>query len=96
MSARLEAIARDKQGLLDRSELSRMHLRHRSRDVQNALQWPRFAASAAFPIGAGGIALALAAAGPLARFVAFASRTLLYAKLLRSVITFARSGTRRA
>jgi len=95
---RQEAIARDKQGLLDRSAHFRLRLRHESRDVRKALQWPRVAASAAFPIGrlAGGIALAALAAGPMGRFVAFASRTLLFARLLRSVVTFARIGTGRA
>ena len=63
MSTRLEAFALDKQGLLDRSAHSRLQLRHSTRDVRNALQWTRVAASVAPTIGrlAGGIALAVLA-----------------------------------
>jgi len=47
------------------------------------------AVAAAPPIGliAGGIVLAVVAAGPAARFIALASRGVLYARLLRTVIT---------
>ena len=98
MSPSKEAAARDKQSLVDRAALSRLHLRHQARDVRGALQWTRVAVSAAPPIGrfVAGMVLAVVAAGPLARFVALASRGFLYARLLRSVITFARAGSHRA
>ena len=94
MSARLETFDRDKQALLDRSAHARLQLRHASRDVRNALQWTRLAASAAPSVArlVGGIGLAAVAARPMARFVALATQALLIAKLVRTVIGFARAG----
>src|SRR4051794_4529124 len=98
MSKRQEAMAHEKQRLLDRSERSRLQLRHDLREVREALQWTRIATSAAPPIGryAAGFALAIVAAGPMARFVALGTRTLLYAKLLGSVLSLIRAGIHRA
>jgi hypothetical protein len=94
MSARLETFNRDKQVLLDRSAHSRLQLRHASRDVRNAFQWTRLAASAAPSVArlVGGIGLAAVAARPMARFVALATQALLVAKLVRTFIGFARAG----
>ena len=98
MSARKDAMAREKQRLLDRSALSRGRLHQDSRAVRDALRWPRIAASTAPSIGrlAGGLALAVVAAGPLARVVALGTRVILYARLVRSVIGLFRAGTRQA
>ena len=94
MSTRVETFVRDKQALLDRSAHSRLQLRHAASDVRNALQWSRIAASAAPSVArlVGGIGLAAVAARPMARFVALATQALLIAKLLRTLIGFARAG----
>ena len=98
MSTRLEAFTRDKQALLDRSAHSRLQLRHASSDVRNALQWTRLAASAAPSVAGlvGGIGLAAVAARPMARFLSLATRALVFAKLVRSLIGIARAGMGRA
>jgi hypothetical protein len=85
MSLRLETLAREKRGLLERLALSRLQLHLRTRDVRDALlRRP--------PIGpiAVGIALTVIGIGPMARAVGFARRVLLYVRLVRSVIGLAR------
>jgi hypothetical protein len=98
MSTRVETFARDRQALLDRSAHSRLQLRHAASDVRNALQWTRLATSAAPSVArlVGGIGLAAVAARPMARFVALATRALLFTKILRSLIGIARAGMGRA
>jgi hypothetical protein len=88
MSARLEMLAREKQGLLVRSSLSRLRLRREARELRASLRWPRVAASAAPPVGALalGFALTTIGLGRIGRFVALAGRVVFYARLVRSVI----------
>ena len=78
MSAREEATARDKQGLVERAALSRLQLAHHARDMRGALQWTRVAASAAPPV---------------VRLVALAGQGLVYVRLLRFVINLLRGRT---
>jgi len=67
MSTHREAIAREKQALVDRSALFRLRLRQDAGDVRKALQWTRIAAAVAPRIGRFFVGIALAGVISLVR-----------------------------
>ena len=85
MNARLGRLARDKEILLARSALSRLHLRRDLHSLRESLQWKRAAVAAATSPAARRIALGLAVAclglSRTARVVAVAGGIVLLAKL---------------
>ena len=94
MKARLEPLASEKEMLLMRSALCRLRLRRATHNLRDSLHWKRAAvAVAAVPAIrriAFGLALSLAGFGRTARMVMLAGRIVLFAKLARSVIDYAR------
>jgi len=80
MSARLQRLALEKRALLERSALCRIQLYRDTRHLRDSLPWTRAAAAPAFAIGIERIA----------RVVIVASRFLLYVRLVRSVVGWAR------
>lgn len=92
MSSRLESLEREKQALLDRSALCRMHLRRDARAVRGSLTLRRasvVAAPAARMI-AWSVALSFLGVGRTARLLQLAGRILLVTKLARAAIGYAR------
>jgi hypothetical protein len=94
MSSRLESLEREKQVLLDRSALCRMHLRRDARAVRGSLTLRRASAAvAAAPAArmiAWSVALSFLGVGRTARLLQIAGRILLVAKLARAAIGYAR------
>jgi hypothetical protein len=92
MSARLEALAREKEGLLMRSALGRLRLRREAHMLRASLDWKRaLAASVGAPRArqaAFGLALSLVGLGRTARVLLLATRVLFFAKLARFAIGF--------
>ena len=90
MSARLQRLALEKQALLERSALCRLRLYRDARHLRDSLPWSR--AAAAPPLGRLALGVAFSAIGidRVARVVIVASRFLLYARLVRSVVGWAR------
>jgi hypothetical protein len=95
MNSTVEHVADEKELLLARSALCRARLHCETRALAASLQWTHVAAEAAGspPIRrlALGLAFSAVGIGRIARLVAFAGRALLYAKLVRSAIGYARS-----
>ena len=95
MNPGAEHLAGEKELLLGRSALCRLRLDREARDLAASLQWTHVAAEAAAspPIRrlALGLAFSFIGLGRMARFVAFAGRALLYAKLVRSAIGYLRA-----
>ena len=79
MSARLEALARDKQALLMRSALCRLRLRRETHLLRSSLRWKP--------------ALSLAGIGRASRLVLFASRAVFALRLARAAIAHVRHRT---
>ena len=98
MSARLEALAREKQILLTRSALCRLRLRRETHMLRAEATWKRaFAATVAAPQmrqAAFGLAISLAGVGRTARLLVLATRVLFVARLARVAIGFARGITK--
>jgi hypothetical protein len=95
MNARLEALARAKEGLVMRSALGRLRLRRERHALRVSLDWKRAVAVTVAAPGmrqlAFGLALSLAGLGRAARILAMATRVLLVAKLARVAIGFVRA-----
>jgi len=83
MNARLQRLALEKQALLERSALCRAQLSRDARHLRDFLPWTR--AAAAPPMGR--LALGI---DRVARMVIVASRFLLYVRLVRAVVGWAR------
>jgi len=90
MNARLRHLALEKQALLERCALSRAQLCRDARHLRDSLPWTR--AGAAPPMGRLALGIAFSAIGVdrVARVVVVASRFLLYVRLVRSVVGWAR------
>jgi hypothetical protein len=90
MNARLQRLALEKQGLIERCALSRTQVCRDARHLRDSLPWTR--ASAAPPMGRLALGIAFSAIGVerVARVVIVASRFLLYVRLVRSVLGWAR------
>jgi len=90
MNARLQRLAIEKQVLLERCAVSRVRLYRDVRHLRDSLPWTR--AAAAPPMGrlALGIAISVIGLDRVARVVVVASRFLLYVRLVRSVLGWAR------
>jgi hypothetical protein len=90
MNARLDRLARDKEILLARSALCRMHLRREGNSLRESLQWKRAAVAAAKSPATRRIAVGLAVAclglSRVARAVAVAGGIVLVAKLAVAAI----------
>jgi hypothetical protein len=93
MSARLEALARDKRLLVAQSSLCRLHLRRSSQEVRQWLPWKRPAqgavAAPSLRRAAFGIVASYAGLERTAKALAYASRAILLAKLAGFAITYA-------
>ena len=94
MSARLEALARERQALLDRSALCRLRLRRDAFAVRGAMDWKRVSVAVVAVPALGAIAwsvaLSLVGIGRAARMVALAGRVVLLAKLAHSALGYLR------
>jgi hypothetical protein len=90
MNARLQRLALEKQALLERSALCRAQLSRDARHLRDFLPWTR--AAAAPPMGRLVLGVAFSAIGidRVARMVIVASRFLLYVRLVRAVVGWAR------
>lgn len=90
MSAKLDALARDKEILLARSALCRLHLRREARSLRESLQWKRAAVAAvkspAMRRFALGLAVSWVGLNRAVRVVAVAGWAVLFAKLALSII----------
>ena len=88
------SLAGDKTVLIERSAQCRMRLGRETSDLRACLEWTRVAtAVAAAPSVrrfALGVAFSAIGLGRMARFVAYAGRILLYARLVQSLIGYAR------
>lgn len=89
MSARLEALAVEKEMLLMRSALCRLRLRRATHEVRASLDWKRAALGTArswsvHPV-VFGLALSIVGAGRAARWLKLAGRIVILAKLARVV-----------
>ena len=94
MSARLEALARDKQALLMRSALCRLRLRRETHLLRSSLRWKNALASAATTPAIRNVAFALALSfvgvGRTTRMLALASRFVFAARLARTGMDYLR------
>ena len=94
MSTRLAPLASDKEVLLMRSALGRLRLRRETQNLRDSLHWKRAAVAVvtapAMRRIAFGLAVSLAGLGRTARFLMLAGRVILFAKLARSAIDYAR------
>jgi hypothetical protein len=95
MNAAREALAREKEHLLQRSQLARLQLRRETRGLRDALHWKRGAYAAGRNPWtrriALGVVLSLAGAGRTARIVKFAARALVAARLARALFAAVRA-----
>ena len=94
MNARLQALALERQELLDRSALCRRRLRGEALAVRGALDWKRasvaIVAVPALGTIAWSVAMSLIGVGRAARMLALAGRVVLVARLAHAALGYLR------
>ena len=96
MNARVEALALEKQVLLDRSALCRLRLRRDTHVLRRSLEWKRTSVAVAIVTAPAvrsilwSVALSFLGAGRVTRMMMLAGRVVLVAKIARAAIDYTR------